>query len=172
MSTLKAINLKLMTQTSGNISLPISALVRAWLIVGTLDIIAAIIQTFIGGGNITRLMQYIASGVFGPAAFEGGTAYAVMGLAFHYVVALGWSTLFFLIYPRLTFAPTNRLLTGIGYGILVWFMMNRVVLPLSNVKMGPFDVQKAIIAALVLIVAIGIPLSLMASKHFLKTKQP
>ncbi len=157
-----------MSQTVGKISLPINALVKAWLIVGTLDIIAAIIQTLIMGGNITRLMQYIASGVFGPASFEGGMAYAVMGLAFHYVVAFGWTMLFFIIYPRLRFAPANRLLTGIGYGIFVWFMMNRVVLPISNVKMGPFDVQRAVIAALVLIVAIGVPLSFLASKHYAK----
>lgn len=160
-----------MSQAPGKISLPIIALLKAWLIVGTLDITAAIIQTLIAGGNITRLMQYIASGVFGPASFEGGTAFAVMGLAFHYVVAFGWTTLFFLIYPRLAFAPANRLLTGIGYGIFVWFMMNRVVLPLSNVKMGPFDLQRASIAALVLIVAIGIPLSYLASKHYSKAKE-
>jgi hypothetical protein len=155
----------------GNVSLPVNALIKAWLVVGTLDIAAAIFQTLVAGGSITKLMQYIASGVFGPASFDGGMPYAVMGLTFHYVIALGWSTVFFLIYPRLTFASANRLLTGIGYGIFVWFMMNRVVLPLSNVSMRPFDLERAIVAALVLIVAIGIPLSFLASSHYLKAKQ-
>lgn len=160
-----------MTQTTPDrveAAFPVRAALAAWLVVGTLDIAAAIIQTLLAGGTITRLMQYIASGVFGPASFEGGVAYAVMGLALHYVIALGWSMLFFLVYPRLTVAPANRLLTGIGYGIFVWFMMNRVVLPLSNVPVRPFDLQRAIIAALVLVVAIGIPLSFLASKHYSK----
>jgi len=142
------------------------AVVQAWLVVGTLDILAAIIQTLLAGGSITRLMQYIASGVFGPSAFEGGMLYATLGLAFHYVIAFGWTWLFFMVYPKLSFAPTHRVLTGIGYGIFVWFMMNRVVLQLSNVKTGTFDPVRAAMATTVLIVAIGLPLSFLARRYF------
>lgn len=145
---------------------PVRLLIRGWLLAGTLDITAAIVQTFLAGGTITRLMQYIASGVFGQAAFEGGMSYALVGLAFHYVIALGWSFLFLLIYPKLTFAPRHRLLTGIGYGAFVWFMMNRIVLPLSNVPQRPFDPVRSLIAAAVLMVAIGIPLSWVASRYY------
>lgn len=141
-------------------------ILSAWLLAGTLDITAAIIQTLLAGGSITRLMQYIASGVFGTAAFDGGMPYAVMGLGFHYLIAFGWSFLFLLIYPKLTFAPRHRLLTGIAYGVVVWFMMNRVVLPLSNVPQRPFDPVRSLIAAAVLMVAIGIPLSFLASRHY------
>lgn len=148
------------------LSVPISLLIKGWLLAGTLDITAAIIQTLIGGGSIMRLMQYIASGAFGSAAFEGGMTYAVLGLLFHYVIAFGWSFLFLLIYPKLNFAPKHRLLTGIGYGAFVWFMMNRIVLPLSNISMRPFDPVRALIAAAVLVVAIGIPLSFVASGYY------
>jgi uncharacterized protein involved in exopolysaccharide biosynthesis len=44
--------------------------------------------------------------------------------------------------------------------------MNRVVLPLSQVRMGPFDWSKAALAAAVLVVAIGCPLSFLAKRHF------
>lgn len=148
------------------------AVVQAWLIVGTLDILAAIIQTLLAGGSITRLMQYIASGVFGPSAFEGGMLYATLGLAFHYVIAFGWTLLFFMVYSRLSFAPNHRVLTGIGYGIFVWFMMNRVVLQLSNVKPGAFDPARATMAAAVLIVAIGLPLSFLARRYFSEGNNP
>jgi len=154
------------TQSVFSWRIPVSLLIKGWLIVGTLDIIAAIIQTLMAGGSITRLMQYIASGVFGTAAFEGGMTYAVLGLAFHYVVAFGWSFLFLMVYPKLSFAPKHRLLTGIAYGAFVWFMMNRIVLPLSNVSMRPFDPVRSLIAAAVLMVAIGIPLSFLASGYY------
>jgi len=142
------------------------AILISWLLVGTLDILAAIIQTLIGGGSILRLMQFIASGAFGAAAFEGGVGYAVAGLVLHYCIALGWTILFYVAYPRLSFRKVNRIVLGIAYGTFVWLMMNRVVLPLSGIKMGSFDLQRATIAALVLIVAIGLPLSFMAGRYF------
>lgn len=147
----------------------VRTVVVSWLLVGTLDILAAIIQTLIGGASIERLMRYIASGIFGETAFTGGTWYPVVGLIFHYLIAFTWTILFYLLYPKLRFAPSNRLVVGIGYGAVVWFVMNRIVLPLSNVPQRPFDLQRAIIAALVLMVAIGIPLSFMAKRHFSRT---
>lgn len=141
----------------------------SWLLVGTLDILAAIIQTLIAGASIERLMRYIASGIFGETAFTGGAWYPVAGLIFHYLIAFSWTILFYLLYPKLRFAPSNRLVVGIGYGALIWFVMNRIVLPLSNVPQRAFDLQRAIIAALVLMVAIGIPLSFRAQKYFSRT---
>lgn len=152
-----------MTEKKNSLTVSIA---KAWILVGTLDILAAIIQTWLSGGSILRLMQYIASGVFGPPAFEGGWNYGMAGLLFHYGIALGWTLLFFRLYPRMPFAPGRPLLTGIGYGIFVWMAMNRVVLPLSQVRMGPFDWSRATLAAMVLILAIGLPLSFLAKKHF------
>lgn len=146
------------------------AILISWLLVGSLDILAAIMQTLIGGGSILRLMQYIASGVFGAVAFEGGLGYAVAGLVFHYGIALAWTILFYIAYPRLAFGKINKIVLGIGYGTFVWLIMNRVVLPLSSIKMGPFDLQRAIIATLVLIVAIGLPLAFMGGRYFLSSK--
>lgn len=142
------------------------AIVLSWLLVGTLDILAAIIQTVASHGSVIRLLQYIASGVFGKSAFEAGWNSAALGLAFHYAIALGWTVLFFLVYRRLPRAPHHRVLTGIGYGLFVWVLMNRVVLPVSNVQLGPFVAWRAALAAGVLVLAIGLPLSFLAARHF------
>lgn len=138
-------------------------LLRAWLVVASLDIAAAIIQTLVGGASLERLGQYIASGVFGQRAFGGGTTFALVGYIFHYGIALGWTILFFLIHPRLKAFARSWIIIGIGYGILVWFMMNRVILPLSNAPQRPFDISRAALACAILIVAIGLPLAWMAS---------
>jgi protein-S-isoprenylcysteine O-methyltransferase Ste14 len=51
--------------------------------------------------------------------------------------------------------------------VFVWAMMNLVVLPLSNVQRPKtFDPSQAIIAALILVVCIGLPVSLLARRHF------
>jgi hypothetical protein len=56
---------------------------------------------------------------------------------------------------------------AVAYGIFVWVMMNRVVLPLSRVQMAAATTWNSIIVgALVLVVCIGFPISLGARRYF------
>jgi hypothetical protein len=72
-------------------------------IAGTLDIISAFIYTSVYGRQPDFVLKYIASGVLGNEAFNGGTATVLLGLAIHYIIAFCWTILFFVIYPRLKF---------------------------------------------------------------------
>lgn len=143
------------------------AILTAGLIVGTLDIIAAGTQTLQGGGTLLRLGQYIASGALGKSAFSGGWLTATYGYVFHYLIALAFTVFFFLLYPRIAILGKSRLATGLLYGLLVWAVMNRVVVPLSAIG-GPntFNLSRAAIAAGILIVCMGLPLSFLAHRHF------
>jgi hypothetical protein len=111
------------------------------------------------------MLKFIASGVFGSAALTGGNGYAVLGVLFHYLIAWIWTWLFFLLYPQFRFLQKNVWITALTYGLFVWFVMNRIVLPLSNTPPIPFTIRGALISAAVLIVAIGMPLSLMARRY-------
>src|SRR5690348_4121092 len=102
----------------------------AWLMAGTLDITAAVIQMLLNDRDPVMMLKFIASGVFGPAALGGGNGYAVLGLIFHYIIAGIWTWLFFMIYPQVRFLQKNVWVTAVVYGIFVWFVMNRIVLPL------------------------------------------
>jgi hypothetical protein len=62
------------------------------LIVGTMDITSAIIITLLRGGTIMRLVQFIASGLLGKQAFQGGLPIAALGLALHFLIACGLVT--------------------------------------------------------------------------------
>jgi hypothetical protein len=136
----------------------------AWLIAGTLDLTAATVQMLINDRDPVMMLKFIASGVFGSAALAGGNGYAVLGVLFHYVIAGIWTWLFFLLYPQFRFLQKNVWITAVVYGLFVWFVMNRIVLPLSNTPSIPFTVKGALISATVLIFAIGMPLSLMARR--------
>ena len=87
----------------------VKGILIAGFIAGTLDIIAAIISS---GADPIRVLQFIASGAVGrDAAFAGGLPMAFLGLALHYLIAYSWTTLFFLLYPKLClfiFSPCNR----------------------------------------------------------------
>lgn len=134
------------------------------LIVGSLDIIAASIQTLINGRSPVSMLKFIASGVFGSKAFSDGMRYAWYGLFFHYCIATIWTTIFYLMYSKITMLTKNWMVIGVGYGLVVKFGMSQVVLPLSNTPDLPFTSKGAIISSLILIVAIGLPLSFMANK--------
>lgn len=154
-----------MQKSIGNGSL-LKAIISAALLVGTLDIAAAIVRTLITGGNPIHMFQFIASGVFGTDSFSGGLLFAFYGLVFHYCIAFAWTVLFFWVYPKMKFLSKNKVVTGLGYGFFIWVVMNYIVLPLSNVPQFPLKFFPAIIAMLILIGAIGLPLSFIANKFY------
>jgi hypothetical protein len=138
----------------------------AWLLAGTLDITAAILY-YIGpsSAGAARLLQGIASGVLGARAFDGGAATTLLGLALHYLIALIWTLVLFVGFRTLGALRRQLVLTGIVYGIIVWLVMNLVVLPLSNVRHAPLQPRAAGIAAIILVLCIGLPLSLVIGHH-------
>lgn len=143
-------------------------LIITGLIAGTLDGLAACIMYVISSGkDPMNVFRYIASGVFGPDAFNGGVPMALWGIAFHYFIAFGWTVLFFIVALRASMLTRNWIVSGILYGIFVWAIMNLVIVPLSLVPMksGGREWLGMIKAALVLIVCIGLPVSYSAKRH-------
>lgn len=146
----------------------LKAILIACLIIGLLDGAAACISAYIKN-EVTpdRVFQFVASGVFGKEAFAGGTSMALLGLLFHFMVATGWTTLFFLAYPRIKFLSWNKYIVGIAYGVFVLFAMNLVVVPLSNVpNSNPGSVQLPQLFIHMFIV--GLPISLLANRYYSK----
>ena len=107
------------------------AILITGLIVGAMDIASAIVLTLLRGGTIMRLMQFIASGLLGKSAFQGGLATAALGLALHFVIAFGLVTVFYFASRKLAFLRQRPVLSGIAYGLIVFAVMNLIVLPLS-----------------------------------------
>ena len=138
----------------------------AWVLAGTLDIATAVFY-YVGpsSARAARLLQGIASGVLGARAFDGGVATAWLGLALHYLIALIWTLVFLVAFRTLGALRRHLVLTGVVYGIVVWLVMNLVVLPLSNVARGPFQPRAATIAAIILILCIGLPISLVIGRY-------
>ena len=146
-------------------------IVLAALLVGSLDIIAALVNFYSKTGKDPQIvLKYIASAVVGKEAFSGGPAISLLGLALHFLVAFIWTLFFFWSYPKLRFLSANRILTGILYGIFIWFVMSHAIVPMSKASVGAFKLKEAATAALILICAIGLPLSFIANKYYKGTK--
>lgn len=100
-------------------------------IAGALDILFAISFAGYNGVSPARLLQTVASGLLGRAAFSAGGGTAALGLALHFALSFLWAALFVLAarrVPRLTDHPVPA---GVAFGVVVFLAMRLVVLPLS-----------------------------------------
>jgi hypothetical protein len=104
------------------------------LIVGAMDITAATIQAISRGATATRLLQFVASGLIGQRAFQGGTGTAALGLGLHFLIAFTLVTVFYAASRNFVFLRRYAAVSGLVYGLIVFGVMNLIVLPLSAAK--------------------------------------
>jgi hypothetical protein len=103
------------------------------LFAGTLDIADAFIFNVLRGITPVMVLQYIASGLVGAASFHGGLATTGLGLLLHYLLALGWTTLFYKASRKIAILTRRPILSGLIYGDVIYLVMNFVILPVSSV---------------------------------------
>ena len=140
-------------------------------LVGLLDITSAFIQMKIMFPDRSPfgVLRYIASAAFGKERANEDSMF-FFGALFHFIIAYCFTIAFFLIYPHIRFLSKKRLLTGIFYGIFIWAVMNLLVVPQTLISHRPFVLKNAAIAAGILIVAIGLPLSYFAHRFYCERK--
>lgn len=127
---------------------------------GVLDITAALVVYGFFGAKPMRLLQGIASGLLGPRAFDGGVATALLGLVCHFVIAFGAATVFFFASRSVGFLIEHAAVSGVLYGVAVYFFMNLIVVPLSAAAKRPFSLRMMIIGVIIHIFCVGLPISL------------
>lgn len=145
-------------------SQPLHAVLWAALVCGILDITAAFVVYGSFGLKPLRLLQGIASGLLGQKAFNGGVATAVLGLLCHFVIAFGAATVYIMASRFFPSLVQHAILSGVLYGAVVYFFMNRIVLPLSAVTPRPFSLRFMIIGVIIHIFCVGLPISLVARR--------
>jgi hypothetical protein len=135
----------------------------AGLLAGVLDLTAAIVVTVVLGGSVQRMLQGIASGALGPAAFNGGLKTAALGVAFHFLIAFTAAAVFYLASRRIAFLTARPVVAGILYGVAVYLVMYLVVQRLAGLhpRFTPVTVTRAVA---IHIVCVGLPIALMVRR--------
>lgn len=154
------------TATSSKRALrPIEAILAAGLIAAILDILNPIIIWGLKGVPAERILQSVASGLLGKAAFTGGAATAALGMAAHTLIMLGAATFYYLACRRLPIMNRWPLIAGPAFGFGFYFFMNYLVAPLSlatnKAPSGWFPVLNQLFCHLVLV---GLTFSLIISR--------
>ena len=102
------------------------------------------------------VMQYIASGALGQAAFEGGMATALLGVAFHYFIATMMVLAYTLVSGRYRELIRHPVRYGLPYGLLLWGVMTHVVVPLSQAQPSAKPLMLAVVTNFLMHLLLGV----------------
>ncbi len=142
----------------------IRAILRAGLLVGVLDITAAIVVY----AHVTRtvpMLQGIASGILGRDAFTGGLLTAGLGLLCHFSIAISAAAIYYLVSRRLPFLLEHAVVSGAAYGVAVYFFMQLVVIPLSAIGPRPLHLEAVLVGVAIHISCVGLPIALTLRRY-------
>ncbi|HOY11867.1 MAG TPA: hypothetical protein PLY70_01955 [Saprospiraceae bacterium] len=147
-------------------------ILQTGLLVGTLDLLAAMMSQYVKTGLFAeKMLLYIAGGFLGlEKSMAGGYEVEMLGLFFHYFIATSFTVLFFLLYPRWKILSRNVYLIGMLYSAFVSLFMRLCVLPLTQLPSLPFILSRAFTDWMILGLALGIPISFFASQFYKENK--
>ena len=136
------------------------------LVAGTLDIVyACVFWALKAAVPPERILQSVAAGLLGKASFEGGAATAALGLGLHYFIATSMSVTYYLVAGRLALLWQRPLQYGAAYGLLLYLIMNKIVVPLSAAGGGGSKNTLWItLSILVHVFLIGVPIALFTRR--------
>jgi len=165
----KLLNIKKSIMTNSILTFDFSIKTILWsgLIAGILDAIAGVIVYFIFFDlNPLQVLQFIASGIHGPEAINGGFLMIVAGMFYHFLIAYVVAIIYFYAYPKISILRKHKVMMGLIFGLGIWLVMNLIVLPKSNIPKNPFDINLAIIGIIWHMILVGLPIALITSKHY------
>jgi len=147
------------------------AIIKTGLLAGTLDALAAMLWGYYYTGVFSLdIFRYIASGIFGKAAFTDSNVMILWGILAHYFIAFCFTTAWFLLYPFFNSILRSKYIIAIVYGLVTWAIMDIIVEPLSHISRQPFNITNAIVGSVVLIFTLGLTVALMAHSYYYKVK--
>jgi len=138
------------------------------LIAGALDILYAFIHYGIAFGlSPERICQSVAAGLLGKEASRaGGFETAALGLGLHFMMAIMMAGFFVVAASRISSLTRHAWIAGPVYGLGLYFVMNYIVVPLSNAgHSGPPQGQVLVGALFTHTLLVGLPIALIAKRH-------
>jgi uncharacterized membrane protein YagU involved in acid resistance len=112
----------------------LNAILLGGLIAGAIDIGAA---SLISGRNPGFIMQAIAGGLLGKASFAGGARTMLLGFVLQELMGILIAAIYVALAKPLPALTRRWVVSGLAYGVIIFFVMNYVVVPLSAWKSSP-----------------------------------
>ncbi len=139
---------------------PFAAIFWSGLSAGVLDLTQAFIAFSLMGSTPFRILQGVASGIFGPHSRQMGSTSAVIGFLCHFTVAFCAAAVYYLISRRVRALVEHPVIAGLIYGELVFVFMYWVVIPLSAIGHVRYNLATYITGPIGHPLLIGLPIAL------------
>jgi len=110
------------------------AILMGGFIAGTIDIGSACL---INGAPPPVILRAIAGGLLGRSASAGGLPTAALGLMLQWAMSILIAAIFVVTSRWMPILRRRWIEAGLAYGVVVFFVMNYVVLPLSEIGHAP-----------------------------------
>lgn len=110
------------------------AILLGGLIAGTIDIGSAAVINLL---SPVVIMHAIASGLLGADSFKGGVPTAIAGVLLQWAMALIIAVIYAGVMSRLPELRKRWVFSGTVAGVIIFFVMNYLVMPLSAAPFRP-----------------------------------
>jgi hypothetical protein len=138
------------------------------LITGMLHLIIQswFVYSFLSKNPLISVLQYVASGAMGNAAFAGGLATALLGLVLDFLMTTVMAGVFILSADRIPLLRQHVIPGSLLYGFGVFIVMNFIVLPLSAAPTLPAPPMWLFIEIILEhTLLIGLPLGILVQRN-------
>ena len=152
--------------TTGNSFLRLSVI--GGLITGMIHLIIQswFVFTILEKNPLISVLQYVASGAMGNAAFAGGIATALLGLILDFIMTTIMAFAFILSVDRIALLRRHLIPGSLLYGFGVFIVMNFIVLPLSAAPPLPAPPMWLLIEIILEhVLLIGLPLGILVRRN-------
>jgi hypothetical protein len=110
---------------------PLTAILLGGMIAATIDIGAACL---INDRSVPFILHTIAGGILGSRTYAGGNATALLGLALQELMGVLIAAIYVGAARLLPLLARRWITAGLLYGVVIFFVMNYLVVPLSAWK--------------------------------------
>jgi uncharacterized membrane protein YagU involved in acid resistance len=138
------------------------AIVIATVIAGTLEILSAFAFAIMAGGSPLGVLRGVGGAILDSEAVRPVTL-AVGGLVLHFAIMTVMAAVYLVLAGRIALLNRLAVLSGVGYGLVLWGVMYWIVLPWRWPTMFPVvDSTEVAMQLFSHVGLVGIPIALVA----------
>jgi hypothetical protein len=139
----------------------LTAILLGGFVAGTVDIGAAALINLV---SPILILHFVAGGLLGKTALTGGASVALLGLVLQWAMSLIIATVYVIASHWLPLLRCRWIVGGLAYGVVVFFVMNYVVVPLSAWAIWPHFTAVKFAANMVAMLLFGIIVAFFAER--------
>jgi uncharacterized membrane protein YagU involved in acid resistance len=144
----------------------LTAIVVGGIVAGTLDIGAA---ALINMASPMRILHFVAGGLRGRDALQGGTSMTLLGIALQGAMSLVIAAIYVAACQQWRALHRRWITAGLAYGVVVFVVMNYIVVPLSAWGRAPAFTYAGFAENLLAMLLFGLIVSFAARRYAPKT---